>query len=103
MKIAILMGILVELLSRQTTAKQLAEKFELSQRSVYRYIEVLCQSGVPVVSIQGKHGGLFVNKNFCINNLFLTENEFNELISTCQNKALKQKLEFAKNANKKEP
>lgn len=39
------------------TAKQIAEKLEISIRTVYRYIDSLCASGVPVVSEGGQNGG----------------------------------------------
>lgn len=101
MNTAILMGILLKLLTKQTTAKQLAETFEVSTRSIYRYVEILCQSGVPIISLQGKNGGLFVNPNYHIQNLFLTANELNELISVCKSPTLKQKLEFVKHSQTK--
>ena len=38
----------------KTTAKEIAENFEISTRTVYRYIDELCMAGVPVVSECGK-------------------------------------------------
>ncbi|AVV55512.1 HTH domain-containing protein [Paenibacillus glucanolyticus] len=38
------------------TAEQLAERLELSVRTVYRYIDTLGVSGVPIISESG-HGG----------------------------------------------
>ena len=37
---------IVELLKGPTTAKTLAQKFEISQRTIYRYVEALCQSWI---------------------------------------------------------
>ncbi|MEC0269195.1 YafY family protein [Paenibacillus anseongense] len=42
---------------KQITAKQLAEKLEIHIRTVYRYIDALCASGVPIISDSGHHGG----------------------------------------------
>ncbi len=42
---------------KRMTAKQLAEKLEINIRTVYRYIDSLCASGVPVISDSGHHGG----------------------------------------------
>ncbi|GGO01691.1 helix-turn-helix transcriptional regulator [Saccharibacillus kuerlensis] len=39
------------------TAKMLAERLEVNIRSVYRYIDALCASGVPIVADSGHHGG----------------------------------------------
>lgn len=32
------------------TAKQISEKLEINIRTVYRYIDALCASGVPIIS-----------------------------------------------------
>ncbi|MBP1966776.1 helix-turn-helix transcriptional regulator [Paenibacillus aceris] len=42
---------------KRITAKQLAEKLEIHIRTVYRYIDALCASGVPIISDSGHHGG----------------------------------------------
>lgn len=41
----------------RVTAKQLAESLEIHVRSVYRYIDALCASGVPIVAEAGPNGG----------------------------------------------
>ncbi|MEC0230304.1 helix-turn-helix transcriptional regulator [Paenibacillus alba] len=42
---------------RRITAKQLAEKLEINIRTVYRYIDALCASGVPIIADSGHNGG----------------------------------------------
>lgn len=39
------------------TAKQMAGKLEINIRTVYRYIDALCASGVPIISDPGHNGG----------------------------------------------
>lgn len=39
------------------TAKQLSERLELNIRTVYRYIDALCASGVPIIADSGHNGG----------------------------------------------
>lgn len=39
------------------TAKQISEKLEINIRTVYRYIDALCASGVPIISDPGHNGG----------------------------------------------
>jgi predicted DNA-binding transcriptional regulator YafY len=46
------------------TAKQIAEKLEINIRTVYRYIDSLCASGVPIVSDAGQNGGYSLLSNF---------------------------------------
>ncbi len=43
--------------SKKITAKQIAEKLELNIRTVYRYIDFLSASGVPIISDSGHNGG----------------------------------------------
>jgi len=42
---------------KRMTAQQLAEKLEIHVRTVYRCIDSLCASGVPIISDAGHHGG----------------------------------------------
>lgn len=46
------------------TAKEIAEKLEINIRTVYRYIDSLCASGVPIVSESGQNGGYSLLNNF---------------------------------------
>jgi predicted DNA-binding transcriptional regulator YafY len=46
------------------TAKKIAEKLEINIRTVYRYIDSLCASGVPIVSDTGQNGGYSLLNNF---------------------------------------
>ncbi|WP_238188454.1 YafY family protein [Paenibacillus sp. L3-i20] len=46
------------------TAQQLSEKLEINIRTVYRYIDALCASGVPIISDAGHNGGYSLLNNF---------------------------------------
>jgi predicted DNA-binding transcriptional regulator YafY len=53
-----LLGITLELMSKKrVTAAELAAKFEVSVRTVYRDIELINQAGIPIVSYNGADGG----------------------------------------------
>lgn len=49
---------------KKLTAKQLAEKLEVNVRSIYRYIDSLCLSGVPIIADSGHNGGYSLQGNF---------------------------------------
>ena len=58
MKIDRLLGIVVYLLNREiVNANILAEKFEVSTRTIQRDIETLNLAGIPITSMQGTNGG----------------------------------------------
>ena len=51
------------LLSRkQTTAQELAKKFGVSVRTIYRDMDILSSAGIPVYTMQGTGGGILSMK-----------------------------------------
>jgi len=50
--------------NKKITAKQIAEKLELNIRTVYRYIDALITSGVPILSDSGHNGGYSLINDF---------------------------------------
>jgi predicted DNA-binding transcriptional regulator YafY len=57
------------------TAKQIAERLEINIRTVYRYIDSLCASGVPIVSDAGQNGGYSLLNDFINAPLFFDVEE----------------------------
>ena len=49
---------------KKITAKQISEKLEMNIRTVYRYIDTLSTSGVPIISDTGHNGGYTLMDNF---------------------------------------
>lgn len=75
-----LTSILLQLQSkRMVTATMLAEKFNVSTRTIYRDIKALEQSGVPVLTDEGK--GYYLMKDYRIPPVAFTESEANALIT----------------------
>ncbi|MEA4962277.1 helix-turn-helix transcriptional regulator [Lutispora sp.] len=73
------------LLNRKTiTASKLAERFEVSQRTIYRDIDALCQAGIPVYTSKGKNGGISILDNFVLNKSVFSKGEQNEIIAALQ-------------------
>ena len=59
MQINRLFEIIYILLSKKSiTAKELAERFEVSVRTIYRDIDTLSSAGIPIYASQGKGGGI---------------------------------------------
>lgn len=77
MKYQIMLKILMQLLSkRKITAKEIAERYEISVRSVYRYVEELIVCGVPVDVARGRYGGLTVADTFRLPTGYFTREEY---------------------------
>ena len=82
MKIDRLIGILSVLLQKETiTAPQLAEKFEVSKRTINRDIETLCQAGIPIVTRQGVNGGISIMDGYAIDKTLLTTKELQSIMA----------------------
>jgi predicted DNA-binding transcriptional regulator YafY len=76
MKLNRLLEITTILLNKKTvTAAELAERFGVSTRTIYRDIDVLSASGVPVYSSQGANGGISILEDFTINRAVLSGSE----------------------------
>ncbi len=83
MKFEIMIGILLELLSKKfVKATYLAEKFGVSARSIYRYINQLEYAGVPLYSVRGLNGGFAIVDTYKIPSTFMTVKEFEHTIAT---------------------
>src|SRR5438105_2641436 len=70
-----LTGILLLLQERPYTARELAERFEVSRRTVIRDAEALCQIGVPLIAQDGAGGGYSLPDAFNLEPLQLTRQE----------------------------
>lgn len=68
----------------KTTAPELAEKFEVSIRTIYRDIDVLSSVGIPVYTIQGKGGGICLPEHFILNRSLITAAEQDQLLIALQ-------------------
>ncbi|MDF2943866.1 MAG: transcriptional regulator DeoR family [Herbinix sp.] len=69
---------------KSTTARELSEHFEVSQRTIYRDIDTLCQAGIPIYTNKGKGGGIALMENFILNKSVLSEQEQNDILSALQ-------------------
>ena len=68
-----LFQILYYLLGRgQATASELAEKLEVSTRTIYRDIDKLSSAGIPVYTTTGHGGGVQLVENFVLKQALLS-------------------------------
>ena len=85
MNIPIVFGILIELLnSKQVKSSYLAEKFKVSTRTVFRYVNVLAEAGVPVCSQTGKNGGISIIPDYKLDAMYFTKKEMKDLVSAIE-------------------
>ena len=72
--LARLLDMIYILMKKETvTAGELAERFEVSVRTVYRDVEQLSMAGIPVYTKKGKSGGISLTEQFVLNKLLITE------------------------------
>ncbi|MEQ3364096.1 helix-turn-helix transcriptional regulator [Raoultibacter massiliensis] len=81
MKIDRMFKIIYLLMSRdKMTAKELAEHFEVSVRTIHRDIDSLMQAGVPVYTSRGSEGGVSLVDGFVLDKAVLSKDEQAEIL-----------------------
>ncbi|KUG04771.1 transcriptional regulator, deor family [hydrocarbon metagenome] len=83
MKIDRLISILVVLLNgERTQAKQLAEMFGVSVRTILRDIETINLAGIPIVTYQGAGGGIGIAEGYRIDKSVLSADDMAAIITS---------------------
>lgn len=57
----------------KSTAPELAQKFEVSARTIYQDIDVISSAGIPIYATQGKNGGIIIDENFTLDRSMLSK------------------------------
>ncbi len=82
MKIDRLIGILSVLLQEEkVTAPELADRFEVSRRTINRDIEDLCRAGIPVSTSQGAGGGIRIMDGYRMDRTLLTSKDMQMILA----------------------
>ena len=82
MKLDRLIGILSVLLQQEKiTAPELAERFEVSRRTINRDIEDLCKAGIPVLTTQGAGGGICIMEGYRMDRTILTSKDMQMILA----------------------
>ncbi len=63
------------------TAQELAQRFEVSQRTVYRDVESLSMAGIPVYASRGKGGGIRLMDRFVLDKRLLSQEEQQKILA----------------------
>lgn len=66
---------------RKITARELAQRYDVSVRSIYRYVEEMTISGVPIDIERGRYGGLTIPDTYRIPTGYFTKDEYNATIN----------------------
>lgn len=77
-------GILMTLLNadRPVSRKTIAEKYEISERTVSRYIDAMsAQCGIPLITSYGSGGGYSLADNYKLEQTFFTTDEYERILS----------------------
>ncbi len=68
----------------KSTAPELAKKFEVSIRTIYRDLDTISAAGIPIYATQGKGGGIFIMSDFVLNKSLLSEQEKEQILMALQ-------------------
>ena len=77
----------------RATAPELAERFEVSVRTIYRDIDSLSGAGIPIYAEAGRNGGIHLMDDFVLDQAVFSEEEKQEILSALQS------INIAKNSN----
>ncbi|WP_286923133.1 MULTISPECIES: helix-turn-helix transcriptional regulator [Lysinibacillus] len=82
MKLERLLSIIILLLNRRMVqAKELAERFEVSVRTIYRDIDAINAAGIPIVTYQGTNGGIGLSEGYRLDRNILTNDELATIVT----------------------
>ncbi len=97
MQINRLFEIIYILLNKKSiTAKELADRFEVSVRTIYRDIDTLSSAGIPIYASQGKGGGISLLDDYVLDKSVLSEREQNEILYALQSLSITQAPETSR-------
>ena len=80
-----LFGICYQLMKREKIpARELAERYEVSVRTIYRDVEMLSMAGVPVFASKGRGGGISLMEHCVIDKMFVNEDEKAQILAALE-------------------
>lgn len=64
---------------RKVSREYLAERFSVSKRTVSRYLSILLDAGVPIISTTGPGGGVALSDDYMLDKAYMTESEYKRI------------------------
>ena len=68
----------------KATAPELAQKFEVSIRTIYRDIDSISSAGIPIYATQGKGGGISILNDYTLDKSLFSEQEQEQMLIALQ-------------------
>lgn len=68
----------------KSTAPELAEKFEVSIRTIYRDLDAISAAGIPIYATQGKGGGISLLQDYILDKSLLSDQEKEKILMALQ-------------------
>ncbi|MGI6669688.1 MAG: helix-turn-helix transcriptional regulator [Acetivibrionales bacterium] len=82
MKLERMLSIITYLVNHQKVkAQELADKFEVSVRTIYRDIDAISQAGIPITTFQGANGGIGIVEGYKLDKNVLTSEEILNIVA----------------------
>lgn len=69
---------------KHVTAPELAEKFEVSIRTIYRDIDAISSAGVPIYVTTGRNGGIEILDGYVLEQSFFSDKEKQAILAALQ-------------------
>lgn len=68
----------------KATAPELAQKFEVSIRTIYRDVDSISSAGIPIYATQGKGGGISILNDYTLDKSLFSEQEQEQMLTALQ-------------------
>lgn len=77
-----LLSIIYLLMNKGTvTAAELAQRFEVSVRTIYRDIDTLSMAGIPIYTTKGRNGGISLTEQFVLDKMLVSKQEQQQILA----------------------
>lgn len=101
MKISRLLEMILLLMDRKMiSAKELAQYFEVSERTIYRDVDTLSMAGIPIYAIKGRNGGISLMEHYVLNKSLISKEEQQQILTSLKSLSVISEKEATSTLNK---